>query len=246
MSAPHGQPTPPAVDYAEPARVPASRRGPRLAGATGSAPRWLRAGCWVAAAALAVPLVLPLLAGPQTGADSPEEAVDQLLQGIADLDAAAIVAAVDPDETDDPSVADSAYQRLRSVRRVGDEVPPDVTAVLNAAEAQVGGQVDRRALATLAAVDIALDDLELDAGPPGSDGTVQVAILDGVLGVTVDPSRLPDEVDGLDPATYDMPLVEGWRARDVGFEPFLTTVERDGRWYVSLDATADDILGATS
>jgi hypothetical protein len=245
MTVPPGRPTPPEVDYAEPARVAPSRRTPRLASAAGAAPGWLRAGCWVAAAALAVPLVLPLVAGPERGADSPEEAVDQLLQGIVDLDAAAIVSAVDPAEVDDPAVADSAYQRLRAVQRVGDEVPPDVTAVLDAAEAQVGGQVDRRALATLAAVDIALDDLELDAGPPGSDGTVQVAILDGVLGVTVDPGRLPDEVAGLEPATYDMPLVEGWEADAVGFDPFLTTVERDGRWYVSLDATADDILGAS-
>ena len=172
-------------------------------------------------------------------------AVAQLLQGIADVDPVAVVAVVDPAEAGDPGRADAAYDELGSrVLRIGEEVPPDVTAVLRAAEGQVGGTLDGAAIATLAAVDLELEGLDLLSDIDGDRALVLIA--DGVIRVDVDPGRLPDEVVGLAAASYDMPLTEGWRADGGAIDPVLATVQRDGRWYVSLEATADHLLGGGS
>ncbi|WP_134766619.1 hypothetical protein [Nocardioides sp. 1609] len=247
MTAPHGQ----EVDYAEPAAVPRERRRrtPRPAGPLwdGPARTALKVGCWVVAGLLALSLVVPLVSVDETGADSPEDAVAQLLQGIVDIDPAAVLAVVDPEETADPGRARSAYERLSSrLLRVGEEVPDEVTAVLLAAEAQLGDGVDRRSLATLAAVELTLADLELDADSIGS-GPVRVVVVDGAIDVVLDPGRLPaGSGAGLEAATYSMPLAEGWRADGSPVvEPFLTTVRRDGRWYVSLESSGDDLLGTS-
>jgi hypothetical protein len=67
----------------------------------------------------------------------------------------------------------------------------------------------------------------------------------GDLDVTLDPGRLAGSGTGLDTASYSMPLAEGWvRDRSEPVEPFLVAIERDGRWYVSLEASADALLGA--
>lgn len=237
------------VDYAVPARVPRSRRV-RAAAPTG--PLWggrqrtaLRAGCWALAALLALLLVVPLLSGDETGADTPEAAVTRLLQGVADTDPVAIVAALDPAEIDDPDRAREAYDRLSSrLLRIGEVPPADVTAVLAAAESQLGGSVDLTAVATVAALDLELADLELRTEPDPTTGSrARVVIAGGDLDVVLDPARLPDSVSGLGRATYSMPLAKGWvRDRGVRLEPFLVAVERDGRWYVSLEATAEDLL----
>ena len=240
------------VDYAVPASVASSRRRePRVRGAGadgdvlwgGPARTWLRLGCAVAALVLALPLVVPLLRGEATGAASPEAAVALLLQGIADTDPVALVAAIDPVETDEPGRADTAYGRLSTrLLRQGEDVPPDVTAVLAAAEQQIDGSFDLTAVATLAALDLDLDGLDLRVEPDRvlPDSRARVYLEDGDLAVTLDPDRLPGSVSGLGRAAYTMPLAEGWR-RDRGavpVEPFLVVVERDGRWYVSLEATS--------
>lgn len=243
-------PPPGDVDYAVPTAVPSSRRRERRESTApgslwGGRPRtWLKAGCWAGAAALSLPLVLPLLVDDETGADSPQAAVEQLLQGIADVDPVAIVQAVDPAETDDPQRASDAYDRMSGrLLREGEVPPAEVTAVLAAAEGQVGGGGDLSSVATLAALDLDLTGLELSVESATDSPTrARVFIDDGDLGVTVDPSRLPD-ASGLGTASYTMPLAEGWRRdRRVLLEPYLVTVERDGRWYVSLEATADDLL----
>jgi hypothetical protein len=206
----------------------------------------LVAACAALALALGLGTALAV-AAQDPGADSPEAAVEQLLQGIADLDAAAIVRVVDPAEVADASRADDAYARLEDrVLRVGDVPPVEVDRVLVAAEDQLGGAFSRQALAVLAAVDLELDGLDLDVEPLGP-GTAQVRLRGGLLGVTVDRDRLPGEAvidagGGSGAASYDMELAEGWQRDGEPFEAYLVATEVDGRWYVSLEATADDLL----
>lgn len=242
------------VDYAVPAAVPRSRRvrdqepaGPLWDGRERSL---VKAGCWVLAAVLALVLLVPLLTGQETGADSPEDAVSRLLDGIADTDPVAIVGSLDPAETDEPELAAAAYERLGDrLLRAGEVPPADVTAVLAAAESQVDGSVDLTAVATVAALDMDLDGLELrvEPDPAGLDSRARVFLVGGDLDVALDPARLPDAVAGLGRASYSMPLAEGWRRdRTEPIEPFLVTVEREGRWYVSLEGSADALLAGTT
>lgn len=242
----------PEVDYAVPAPVPSSRSRRRERATSG--PRWegrdrtaAKIGCWVLAAVLAATLLLPVVRPRQTGADSPEAAVAQLLHGIADLDAVAVLAALDPDETADPARLERAYDRLSTrLLRIGDEVPDQVTAILRAAETRRDGQGGLGSLSVLAAVELDLVDLELEADSIGS-GPVRVYLQGGRYEVVLEPSRLPDRLDGaagMEPATYSMPLAEGWTADGASVEvPYFATVRRQGRWYVSLEASGDDLLG---
>ncbi|MDE0775532.1 MAG: hypothetical protein OSB43_04570 [Nocardioides sp.] len=78
---------------------------------------------------------------------------------------------------------------------------------------------------------------------------MRVYLLAGTLAVDVDADRLPGEavIDGRGPggarASYDMALAEGWQRDGEEFQAYLVTVEVDGRWFVSLEASADDLLG---
>lgn len=236
----------PPVDYAVPADVPRSTRRHRepVAGGLwdGRARTALKIGCWGAAALLAVPLLVAVLSPAETGADSPEAAVERLLQGIADVDPVAVVAALAPDEVDDPDRLEAAYDRLEGrLERVGDVVPVDVALVTVVLENQVGGAVNRADLATLAAIDLDLTGLEL-LREPVDDVWQRVVITDGAYGIRIDPGRLPDSID-LGSAAYEMPLAEGWRAGTGPVEPSFVVVPVDGRWYVSLEATAADLFG---
>lgn len=238
------------VDYAVPADVPSSRkrdrRTPGTPGLWGGRGRTaLVVGCWVGALGLLLVLVVPLLGAEEAGADSPEDAVAQLLQGIADVDPVAVVGAIDPEEARDPARAQDAYDRMngRLLRR-GEVPPADVTRVLDAVDGQAGG-ADLTTVAILAAVDLDLVGLDLRADPDPTPGSgTRVFVVDGDLEVSLDPDRLPDSVDDIGRASYTMPLAEGWRRdRQTSFEPFLVTVERDGRWYVSLEESATALLG---
>ncbi|WP_300403772.1 hypothetical protein [Nocardioides sp.] len=244
---------PDSPDYAEPAVLgpsrsprPGARPDVRLWGGRGR--RALRWAC--AAGALLLPAVLVVvLLSDRPGAESPEAAVEQLLGGIADLDGAAIVGVVAPDEVADAGRADDAYTRLESrVLREGEVPPVEVDRVLAAAEAQLGGSASRASLAVLAAVDLELGGLDL-AVEEIDDGAVRVYLLDGTLAVSVDADRLPGDavIDGRGPdgtrASYDMALAEGWQRDGDEFQAYLVTVEVDGRWFVSLEASADDLLG---
>jgi hypothetical protein len=198
-----------------------------------------------------VALVVALLRSEEPGADTPEAAVSRLLQGIADTDPVAIVASLDPGEADDPERAGAAYDRLgERLLREGEVPPLDVTAVLAAAESQLSGSVDLDAVATVAALDLELDGLDLRVEPaPGDADARRVLVTAGDLDVRLDPARLPGSgaASRLGRASYSMPLAEGW-VRDLRdpVEPFLVAVERDGRWYVSLEASADALLGRGS
>lgn len=240
------------VDYAVPAAIGSSRRRDRRRrdtdadGLWGGRPRTtLLAGCWTAAAVLALALVVALLRAEPPGAATPEAAVARLLQGVADTDPVAIVAALDPEEVDDPTRAGAAYDRMADrLLRVGEEPPADVTAVLDAAASQLDATVDLDTVATVAAVDLDLTGLRLAAEPAGSGTSRRVALLDGRYDVTLDPGRLPQARSGLDRASYSMPLAQGWtRDGREPIDPFLVAVERDGRWFVSLEASATELLG---
>lgn len=213
--------------------------------------RALLVGCWVAALGLLVPVAWPVLVPPETGAETPEAAVAQLLQGVADLDPVAVARMLDPDEVADPGRAADAYDALGAgLRRVGDVPPTNVTRVLAAAEGQAGSaSLDRDVLTTLAAVDMDLVDLELDVEDRG-DAEAWVYLVDGALDVTVDPGNLPDgmsdEVRELDRASYTMPVAEGWRRDSRPIRAFLVAVETDGRWHVSLRRTAEAVLDGAS
>lgn len=237
------------VDYAEPLNLGSAHGGEpraelRLWG--GRARRRLQWACLGLSLVLAVVLVAVLMVG-QPGAASPEEAVEQLVQGLADLDGPAIAGVVAPAEVADAGRADAAYRRLGArVLRVGEVPPVEVDRVLAAAEDQLDGELSRRSLAVLAAVDLGLDGLDL--GVERIDPrTARVFLLDGTLSITVDPGRLPSEAvidaGGSEPAGYDMALAEGWQRDDVDVVAYLVTVEIDDRWYVSLEASADDFLG---
>ncbi len=239
------------VDYAEPVSLDARdrARGPRpvrrLWGGRGR--RRLRIGCAAGSLLLAGSLVVVLLLD-RPGAVSPQAAVSTLIQGIADLDGPAIVGVVAPDEVADARRADGAYTRLGArVLRVGEEPPAEVDRVLAAAEDQLAGSFSRQTLGVLAAVDLDLAGLDL-AVERVDDATARVYLLDGTLGVRVDPARLPGGavMDGSSggPAGYDMALAEGWERDGTQIVAYLVTVEVDGRWFVSLEASADDLLEA--
>jgi hypothetical protein len=202
----------------------------------------LLVGCWVVALVLLAVAARPLLFPAETGADSPQAAVAQLAQGIADLDVAAVVRVVDPEEAADPEVVVDAYDRLEDrLLRVGDQPPGDLSEVLAAADGSPSvGNLGRSHLAVLSALELDLDDLDLAVEEESGDG-VPVLILDGVLEVRSDPRGLGDHlrgrVSGAGLASYDMPLAGDWRYDGTPVPAYLVTVEREGRWYVSLRAT---------
>lgn len=240
-------------DYAEPVRLSSSRRrgaGPRPVRRLWDGPgrRALRAGCLGLSLLLAVVLSLTLLAD-RPGAASPEQAVATLLQGIADLDGPAIVGVVAPGEVADAERADRAYSRLgERVLRVGEVPPVEVDRVLLAAEDQLSGAFSRQALAVLAAVDLDLDGLGLVVEAL-DEATARVSLRGGVLAVGVDTTRLPGdaviEAGTTGRAGYDMALADGWERDGQRIVASLVTVQVDGRWFVSLEASADDLLGAS-
>lgn len=239
------------TDYAEPASL-GSRSGdgarPEVRLWDGPGRRLLQAGCAASALLLAGVLVVALML-QRPGADSPEGAVEQLLQGIADLDGAAIVGVVAPAEVADAKRADDAYSALQErVLREGEVPPTEVDRVLLAAETQLGGSFSRQSLAVLAAVDLDLGGLDL-AVERIDDRSVRVYLLDGTLGITVEPDRLPGdavlEEQNDEPAGYDMALAEGWQRDGEEFVAYLVAVDVDGRWFVSLEASADDLLGTS-
>lgn len=248
----------PGPDYAEPAALPSSRRRerrvrPAAVGLWGGRSRLLLlVGAWVAAVLLALPLVLPVVVADETGAASPEAAVAQVLRGIADLDPVVIAAVVDPHELDDPHGTADAYAELGThVVRLGDEVPVEVTALLDAIQAQMSGATDLDALAVLAAIDLDLDEdsLRLAGEGPSGDGDTEGAATSAVeiqalrMRISVDPGRIDDAPEGLSRAGYDVPLDRGWELDGVTVPPYLVTVRRDGRWYVSVRSTRALYLG---
>lgn len=250
MQTPEPPTRPGHADYAEPVRLPSSRsktaRPPsqvRLWG--GSGRRVLQWSCVVTSLVLAGVLVVALLRD-RPGAASPEAAVSELIQGIADLDGAAIVSVVAPDEVADVERADAAYARLAErVVLVAQPPPPEVERVLAAAEDQLAGTFSRQALGVLAAVDLDLDDLSL-AVEEIDASTARVFLRGGVLALTLDPDRLPVGVDvgggGVEPTGFDLTLAEGWQRDGRSIVAYLVVIEVDGRWFVSLEASADDLL----
>ncbi len=251
MSEPEPPTSPGVVDYAEPTDLGTSGRGrePRATVTPwgGRGRRRLQWACGGTSLLLAAALTVAL-ALERPGASSPQAAVEQLISGIADLDGPAIVAVVAPAEVADAERTDATYRRLgERVLREGEVPPAEVDRVLAAAEDQLGGEFSRRSLAVLAAVDLDLDGLDLVVEPI-DERAARVYLVDGTLAVTVDPGRLPDgaviEAGSDAPAGYDMALAEGWQRDGEEIVAYLIAVEVDGRWFVSLESSTDDLLDA--
>lgn len=206
----------PAPDYAVPAAVGSGRRGPRVGRLVG-----------VGALVLAVGgagLVGWQVFGPKGGADSPEAAASTFVSSLAEQDGVGLISVVNPDEVaglDD--VYETALDRLEEEGLIA------------------GGEIS-------GAVDLDFDDLGFRVDELG-DGVARVTLDQGTMTATYDPQQLPDRLafvaddyPDAESETVDLAEVVDDVDDDSGVELGLTTVEVDGRWYVSLLGTAADLL----
>lgn len=236
------------VDEAVPVRAASLReRRPPTAGWHGEGRRRLLIGAALLGVLPLLVTAIALLRPPERGAETPEGAVEQLLIGLAEADGPAIARVVDPDELREPERASDGYQSLSRRLTRAAEVPPLEIARLVSSLDDTDGLVDGPALALLAAYQGDLRGLRLESARDGD--RARVFVRDGLLSVELDPGELSGGLRdrlpaGSTRATYDMEIAEGWRLDDAPTDPYFVVVERDGRWFVSLDATAAD-LGAS-
>jgi hypothetical protein len=149
---------------------------------------------------------------PRGGADSPEEAAENLVMSAAEQDLVGIIDMLSPGETEG---LDDVYDELRE--RAEDE-----------------GLVEDDGITD--ALDLELSNLEFQVDERGDDLAL-VTLADGEYDVSWDPEKLPDRLDFLaDESEADS---DSGDLADLfeGDEPSVTTVEIDGRWYVTLLGT---------
>lgn len=196
--------------------------------------RRLPLGPVVASAAAVLALVAAGLVGwqvlrPEGGADSPEDAVLQLVTASARQDPVAALEMVSPAEVDGlDDLYRSAYDRAANEGLTGADRLTD-------------------------ALDVRIEGLTFDVDEL-SDSAARVVMTGGTYAVTFEPDRLPDRLrfitdeypdgrtwsgDILDDVGDELPDVDWENDRP---EPFLDTVRVDGRWYVSLLGTYVDLL----
>jgi len=215
----------------------------------GEQPRRRRTGLWVGVAAAAVVVVgaggyaaWANVLSKLGGAGSPQAAVTQLVDGLADRDGVAIVGVLAPSEV----------QPFRDAsQRVGD---------LASSAASDQTSVDLDALReALDALDVKVSDLDLEVEQI-DDGLAKVSLTDGTLTVDGDAEKITglvldamapvlqsvgqgelsdddraDAVQQLDDALpWSVDASQLTFETDAGTqEPFLMAVEEDGHWYVS-------------
>ncbi|WP_322937170.1 hypothetical protein [Nocardioides bizhenqiangii] len=149
---------------------------------------------------------------PRGGADSPREAVEQLMLAAADQDPVGVLDMVSPGETEG---LDDVYDELRE--RAADEELVEGDGITDA-------------------IDIELSDLEFEVDERDDDLAL-VTLVDGEYDVSWDPEKLPERLDFL--AEESEAESESGDLAEVfdGEEPSVMTVEIDGRWYVTLLGT---------
>ena len=149
---------------------------------------------------------------PRGGADSPEEAAEQMLAAAVAQDPVGVIAIIKPAEVEG---LDEVYEAARERAEEEDLVEGD-------------GITD--------AVELELSDLEFEVDDL-SDGYARVTLVDGKYDASWDPDKLPERLDFLrDEAPADSESGDLSELFD-GDEPYVTTVEVDGRWYVTLFGT---------
>ncbi|MCX6397347.1 MAG: zinc ribbon domain-containing protein [Propionibacteriales bacterium] len=164
----------------------------------------------------------------RAGAGTPEDAVTQMLQAVADQDGVEALRMLNPGETEG---FDDVYDSLQK----------------KVADAGLASDADGK---VLEAVSIKLTDLKVDVSERG-ENAARVYIKDGTLAVTVDEDKLPetyrnlyDEMDSdardqLRSIDISEVLQDGFGSDD---KVFLTTIKQDGRWFVSPIATAGEYI----
>ena len=173
------------------------------------------------------------------GGDSPEAAMDVLLDAVEDLDVEAMIAALDPDEMQAlqryaPLFLDDAQAEL-------DEAPVDVS--ITDRSYTVDGDGDTRA--------VTIDGVVVEA-TDGSD-TVTMELRDGcwiVKAPDVEETNSCEAVEDVpaldevfeDPEAVEELLTEAQEAFADYANPGLTVREVDGEWYLSPVATGTDQL----
>jgi hypothetical protein len=157
------------------------------------------------------------------GASSPAAAVEQLASAVDAEDPAGIASALAPDE----------------VRALGD--------VVKAAEKQARSSGLTPSDDAYAGVDVSVSDLELDVEELGPN-TARVTIRRGEVAYDTEPEKMGSALgaaasDGsLSGGEISARSFEDDTGLDVGRDPFLIAVKRDGGWYVSLAYTAAEYL----
>ncbi len=146
---------------------------------------------------------------PRGGAGSPEEAAEQLVLAAASQDAVGVIDMVSPAEVEG---LDDVYGAARDRAEEEDLVSGD-------------GITD--------ALSLELTDLEFEVDELG-DGYAKVTLVDGKYDASWDPEKLPERLDFL--AEESDAESESGDIEELfdGEEPYLTTVEIDGRWYVTV------------
>lgn len=158
---------------------------------------------------------------PRGGAASPEEAAETLLTSAAAQDPVGVIDMMSPAEVEGlDDVYEAAFER-----------------------AEDEGLVEGDALTD--ALEIELSDLEFDVDELGDD-LARVTLEGGRYEVTWDPDKLPERLDFLAEASEDESEsgdLEDLYAEELGgVEPYVMTVQVDGRWYVSLLGTYADVI----
>lgn len=166
--------------------------------------------------------VLLRLLNPAGGAGSPEEAVTELVDGLTRQDPVAALRLLNPGEVEGlDDVLTTVRGRLKEAGVSSDD------RLLDAATVSVSG-------------------LEVEADPLGEHAS-RVYVDRGTLTVDIDPDKLPERLAQLRPAlakehTWDLDLSTLLEQAGMDEAPFLTTVEVDGRWYVTLLGTAGEYV----
>jgi hypothetical protein len=212
-SPPPPPPPPPLLDpFASPAPPPRRNRAKRI-GAVVGATALLAAGTFA---------VVTIAANDGSGgAASPQEVGERFVEALGNEDVLGLVDLLLPGERD--TFREPLIELVDNLRRI--ELLSD--------EASLDG---------IAGVDLVFEDVEVDEEPTNVDDITNVRI-SGSVALTVDGDAVPignlllEDVFGGDPPDLDAdePFVDFESIR-------VTTVERDGRWFLSLFHTAAEAL----
>jgi hypothetical protein len=206
--------------------------------------------CALSALALLAAPVAALFNEPERGADSPESAVKGAVDAAADGQLLDVVRFLDPQDLDDIDTLVEAFEaQPLDYTKVDNDAYLEFGDVLDIAGQQLEWGVDEDSVAALAALELDVDALELEADDT-IDGMSLVHVVKGEASVELDPGRLPDswrsELDVEDRLRHDTDLAQGWELDGDASDLVVMTVERDGRWYISLEGMRALLAGELS